>query len=106
MAIFERLKSYIAYFYIFTVMAGVSLAQSIPCTGGNETTTRGTNTCIQLFLDQTVSRSAINTNINVSSASPAILYNLIKDGMLYDFIFKFVMIFGVGYLISYNIFKR
>ena len=43
-------------------------------------------------------------SIEIKSGSNLVL--LLKDTVLMDFIYKFVMIFGVGYLIAYNVFKR
>ena len=40
-----------------------------------------------------------------SSLSPKIFYYL-KDTMLADFVFKIVVIFGVGYLVTRSLFKR
>ena len=44
------------------------------------------------------------TPIDITSESN--IYLLIQDYMIMDFIFKFVTIFGVGYFITANIFKR
>jgi len=47
--------------------------------------------------------SAINT-LQLKSGSPAVV--LLRDLTLFDFVFKFIMIFGVGYLVGNHIFKR
>lgn len=44
------------------------------------------------------------TNIDVITGSN--LYTLIGDFMLFDFIYKVVVIFGVGYMVARGMFKR
>jgi hypothetical protein len=44
------------------------------------------------------------TPIDITSDSN--IYLLIKDYLLADFIFKFVMIFAVGYLVAFLVFKK
>jgi hypothetical protein len=44
--------------------------------------------------------------VDISSSASPRLYAYLKDNYLFDFVFKFVVIFGIGYLIAMPIFKR
>ena len=91
-------------------------AYAITCSNGNDNNASGTNYCIQYLIDHLVGTSSPPAHVIVTSqpdnvlaltsSPPTRLYSLIKDTMLFDFVFKFIMIFGVGYLVGNHIFKR
>jgi hypothetical protein len=93
------------------------------CSGGYDTSKQeATPMCIEYLIQMlkpTVSGTYPQGSINIrsfpaeapafvdisSSLSPNV-FNYLKDNMLADFVYKIVVIFGVGYLVTRSLFKR
>jgi hypothetical protein len=117
-------------FLTFVFLGGSKVyGATVPCSNGeNVQSNMATNYCLQYLINvltrgtdptstpnskltissmPTVAISSVQPSfVDISSSLSPNVFNYLKDSLLADFVFKFVMIFGVGYLVGNHIFKR
>jgi len=129
MAILKGLKSSLIVLFFAIIIMPVAYGATVPCSNGeNVQSNMATNYCLQ-YLINVITRGTDPTStpnskltissmpaVAISSSAPTFvdidssvspkLFLFLKDNMLMDFVFKFVMIFAVGYLVASQVFKR
>lgn len=129
MVIFKRIKSYIAFLALALLATGTAYGATVPCSNGeNVQSNMATNYCLQ-YLINVITRGTDPTTapnsrltiasmpaVAISSGAPSFVdissslspnvFAYLKDNMLADFVFKFILIFGVGFLVAQSVYKK